>query len=143
MPELLALGSLLAAEPEWTQDASGVSSLTLKTLCNIAAAYKKVGDPISAAIVLEAGLRQQEEIAGIKSSAVKTATKQADKLLDEMKTEDREIVIAHRTKSAEVLNKVSEALTEELGAYKQGMEGSKVDEWNELGARVIGPMRLA
>lgn len=57
LPELLPLANLLSAEPEWQRDAAGVASLAMSCLANIAAAYLRRGDAVSAAVLLEASLR--------------------------------------------------------------------------------------
>lgn len=143
LPELVALESVLTKQADWAQDASGVASLILRVLGNISTAYTACNDPTSAAIVLEAGIRKYEETAGVKSSAVRNATKQADKLLENMPAEERAVVGANRNKTDQVLNAVIAAFTEELGAYKQGSEKSKVEIWNEQGPKkMIGALRF-
>lgn len=58
LPELLPLVDLLAADPEWQRDAAGVAALGMSCLSKVAAAYQQKGDPVSAAILLEASLRK-------------------------------------------------------------------------------------
>lgn len=58
LPELLPLCSLLAADSEWQRDAAGVASLIMSALSSVAASYNQQGDPVSAAILLDASLRR-------------------------------------------------------------------------------------
>ena len=58
LPELAALAALLAPEPAWGEDAAGVAALALRAAARIAEAYAAAGDALSAAILLEAGLRK-------------------------------------------------------------------------------------
>ncbi len=58
LPELLPLASLLAADPEWQRDAAGVASLCMSCLAGVAAGYRRLGDTLSEAILLEASLRK-------------------------------------------------------------------------------------
>jgi hypothetical protein len=58
LPELGALLDLLSAEPQWRGDAVGVAALIMTALRGVADAYAAAGDPTSATVVLEAGLRK-------------------------------------------------------------------------------------
>lgn len=58
LPELMPLAELLSANAEWQRDAAGVSALVMGCLSGVAAAYRRAGDPVSAAILLEASLRK-------------------------------------------------------------------------------------
>lgn len=57
LPELSALLDLLASEPAWRGDATGVAALIMAALRRVADAYAAAGDAASAVVVLEAGLR--------------------------------------------------------------------------------------
>lgn len=54
----MPLVNLLAADPEWQRDAAGVASLIMNCLAGVAAAYRRRGDSMSEAILLEASLRK-------------------------------------------------------------------------------------
>lgn len=58
LPELIPLAELLSSNAEWERDATGVSALIMGCLSGVAAAYRQAGDPMSAAILLEASLRK-------------------------------------------------------------------------------------
>ena len=58
LPELLPLVNLLAADLDWQRDAAGVAALSMSCLSKVAGAYQQKGDPVSAAILLEASLRK-------------------------------------------------------------------------------------
>lgn len=58
LPELLPLEELLVGSQDWQRDAAGVAALIMGCLNRVAAAYSKAGDPVSAAILLEASLRK-------------------------------------------------------------------------------------
>ena len=140
LPELSALADVLASEPEWATDAAGVAALVLRLLGNIAEGYSQVGDNTSAALIMEAGLRQYEEAAGLRSSVVKAATRRSDKLLEALTPDQRQAVTKRRSKSKEIIARATAALTEQLGAYKEGSTRSKAQDWDERGAAVIGPL---
>ena len=140
LPELAALAEVLESSAEWSQDAAAVATLTLRVLGNIAAAYSQIGDHVSAALVMESGLRRWEEAAGERSPAVRAATRRADQLLEVLTPDQRSLLATKRGEAAAVLATLSEALTEQLGAYQDGSTRSKVQEWDERGAAMLGPL---
>lgn len=140
LPELVALADVLASDSEWAQDAAGVASLLLRVLGNIASAYAQAGDPVSAALLMEAGLRQYEEAAGVKSAAVRAATRRADQLLEGLSSEQRAGVAAQRGQSKALVAKVAKDLTEQLGAYQEGTAKSRAQDWDERGAAMLSSL---
>lgn len=167
LPELMALADVLATTAAATTTFSrtvaiedsvpssstvgDIAGLTLRVLGNIATAYSDINDNASAALVMEAGLRQYEELAGVKSNAVRAATKTADRLLEKLDDGDRQRVNQSIRGNNDVLKRLSEGLTEQLGAYTvligsvESDEGrsksrSRVQEWDEQGARIIGTL---
>lgn len=140
LPELLALIDVLRRQPAWAPDAAGVAGLVLRVIANISAEYANDGDVLSAAALMEAGLRQFEEIAGVKSSAVHAAIRRADQLIEALSPKDREILIAARPKYHSLVLKVSDALTEQLGAYQDAVGRNRLQEWNQRGPAMIGPL---
>ncbi|KAL4855431.1 Reticulocyte-binding protein 2 a [Chlorella vulgaris] len=140
LPELLPLANLLSAEPEWQRDAAGVAGLAMSCLANIAAAYLRRGDAVSAAVLLEASLRTFEEVAGVRSTAVKAAMRAADAALDGLSPEQRAVVADSRRGGEAVVRRVVAALTDELAAYQQGSLLTKVQRWDADGVALIGPL---
>ncbi|KAI3436380.1 hypothetical protein D9Q98_002434 [Chlorella vulgaris] len=140
LPELLPLANLLAAEPEWQRDAAGVAGLAMSCFSNIAAAYLRRGDAVSAAVLLEASLRTFEEVAGVRSTAVKAAMRAADAALDGLSPEQRAVVADLRRGGEAVVRRVVAALTDELAAYQQGSLLTKVQRWDADGVVLIGPL---
>ena len=141
LPELADLCDLLIVDQDWKSDAAGVASLILKILEDIAVAYAESGDPVSGTILLEAGLRKYEEISGIKSKAVKSATRFADKLLSSMSEKDIDSVKAARSSTgSKIIGNVVNALTDTLGAYRDTMsiQKTKIEEWDEVGIAMLG-----
>jgi hypothetical protein len=137
-PEAFALAQVMELEPDWQQDAAGIATLTLRVLSNIAGSYAQSGDNASAALLMESGLRIFEESAGVRSQAVRAATRRADQYLEVLTPDERSRVASMRGQAQEVLNKVSEGLTEKLGAYQEGMMKSIVNEWDDRGAALVG-----
>ena len=140
LPEVMALAQVMELEQDWEQDAAGVATLTLRVLSNIAGSYAQAGDNASAALLMESGLRRFEETAGVRSQAVRAATRRADQYLEALTPDERSKVAAKRGEAQAVLNKVSERLTEKLGAYQEGMMKSIVNEWDSRGAVIIGSL---
>jgi len=139
-PEALALAQVMESESDWEQDAAGVSTLTLRVLSNIASRYAQSNDNASAALLMESGLRILEESAGVRSQSVRAATRRADQYLELLTPDERSKVAAKRGEAQHVLNKVSEGLTEKLGAYQEGIVKNIVNEWDDRGAAIIGPL---
>jgi hypothetical protein len=140
LPELSALGEVLErGGKEWEADAAGVAALALRVLGGIAAAYSAAADPASAAAVMEAALRRWEETAGVRSAAVRAATKRADSLLEPLTPEQRERM-KKAVSEGEVLSRVISALTEQLGAYADSGSASRLRDWEARGVDVIGPL---
>jgi uncharacterized coiled-coil protein SlyX len=140
LPELVALETLLSGEPAWAGDAAGVAALVLRSLGRVAEGYARGGDPASAAVLLEAALRRYEEAAGVRSQAARALTRRADAAAEALTPEQRSAVAAQRSRSAEVVAKVCEALTEKLGAYQESAAKSRSQEWDERGAALVGPL---
>ena len=141
LPELIALVDLLSSEKEWVNDAAGAASLVVRIFRNVSDAYNDwAGDAISAVILLEAALRKYEEVAGLKSSAVKGAARQAEMLLDSLPPDDQSKVAQYRRQSDTVLTTIVDALTEQLGAYTGNATKSKAQDWDEKGVTMIGPL---
>lgn len=142
LPEVLALVQVLSTNPEWSGECSDWASTALRALQHVATSYYDNGDPLSAAIVMETGLRELEEFAGVKSAAVRAATRRADQLMEGLSPGDRQQLLETRrgTSSKNLLAKIAKALTEELGAYTDSAQLSKVELWDQQGSLVIGPM---
>ena len=136
----MALCEVLERDSEWSQDAEGGAALLLRVLSNIAGAYSQFGDNASAAAVMESGIRRWEETAGVRSPAVRAATRRGDQLLDALTSEQRQQVAAKRGEANALLKKVAEGLTEQLGAYEKSSFKSKAQEWDELGASMLRPL---
>ncbi|KAL4448648.1 hypothetical protein ABPG75_005867 [Micractinium tetrahymenae] len=141
LPELMPLGELLSGEAEWQHNAAGVSALIMGCLSGVAAAYRQAGDPVSAAILLEASLRKFEEAAGVRHPAVKATMRAADAALEALTPEQRSQVAAARPNCEANIARVVAALTDELGAYQQGNPTTKVQRWDAEGAALVGPLR--
>lgn len=140
LPELIALAEVLERDSDWSEDAAGVAALMLRVLSNIAGAYSQIGDNPSAAVLMESGLRRWEEAAGVRSPAVRAATRRADQLLEALTSEQRSQVAAKRGEASAIILKAAEGLTEQLGAYQESSSRSKAQEWDELGAAMLGPL---
>jgi hypothetical protein len=143
LPELVSLVDLLLKDVDWATDAAAVASLTLRVLGNIAVAYGEAGDPGSGAALMEAGLRMYEEVAGVKSAAVRAATRRADQLLESVDEISMEAIKAARKKEASAMVfKVTKSLTDTLGAYQDSSTSnrSKAQEWNERQAIMLGSL---
>lgn len=142
LPELIALVDLLSSEKEWANDAAGAASLVVRIFRNISDAYNdQAGDAISAVILLEAALRKYEEVAGLKSSAVKGAARQAETLLEySLPPDDQSKVAQYRRQSDTVLTTIVDAFTEQLGAYTGNASKSKAQDWDVKGVTMIGPL---
>ena len=143
LPELVALHGVLAAAPDWAADAAGVARLALRALAGVADAYAAIGDATSAVALLEAALRRYEEEAGVGSKAVQRVACEADALLAALPPEGRESVAAARRRGGgdALPDRVTAALTEELGAYQAGGGArSRVQEWDQRGAELIGDL---
>lgn len=142
LPEMVALCDLLEGTREWAKDAKGMATIILRVMGSIGTAYAQSGDLLSAAIVLEAALRRYEEAAGVRSQTVRAFTRRADDALAALGPEERSIVAEQRPKFPAALARVVEALTEQLGAYKDRPGQSKVLEWKARGVGLIGSLRL-
>ena len=143
LPEFIELCDLLIREPDWESDAAGVASLILRSFGQIASLYAHTGDPLSGMLLLEAGLRKYEEIAGVKSKAVRAATNLADKLSQGLDDGSRAVLKHARSSDPnKIITRVSSALTDILGAYKHSVDlkKSKIEEWNEKGVALFGPL---
>ncbi|PSC67518.1 hypothetical protein C2E20_8825 isoform B [Micractinium conductrix] len=141
LPELLPLVALLAADPEWQRDAAGAAALALACLNRVAAGYRAQGDALSVAILLEAGLRKLEELAGVRHAAVKAAMRASDAALEGLTAEQRAAVAAVRPQYEATVARVVAALTDELGAYQKGKASTRVQRWDAEGAALVGPLR--
>ena len=142
LPELMALGELLEKNSEWQSDATGVGGLLLRVMGNISTLYSEENDGLSAALVMETALRRWEETAGVKSGGVRAATRRADQLVERLGEEEREVLGVEKRKVGEVLKKIVDGLTEELGAYQDYQQhASKASELDERGVlKVIGKL---
>lgn len=81
-----------------------------------------------------------EEVAGVRSSAVKAAMRCADAALESLSPGERSAVAESRQKGEAVIQRVVTALTDELGAYQQGSLLTKVQRWDADGVALIGPL---
>jgi hypothetical protein len=142
LPEVLALVQVLSTTTEWSRECNEWAGTALRALHHVATSYDDNGDSLSAAVVMESGLRELEEFAGVKSPAVKAATRRADQLMEGLSAADRQRLLDTRrdASSKDLISKVVKALTEELGAYTDSAQLSKVQLWDERGSAMIGPM---
>ncbi len=141
LPELVALGQVLSSEPEWAADEAGVAALVMRILLAIGEGYRRVGDPLSATVLLEAAMRQYEEVLGLRHHMVNMATKSVEVLNALLLDEQKAMLAAARGRdSSDLIQRVVSALTEELGAYKDSVGASKAQEWDVKGVALIGPL---
>jgi len=76
----------------------------------------------------------------VRHPAVKAAMRAADNALDTLTPDQRTLVSEARPQYEACIARVVAALTDELGAYQQGNLTTKVQRWDEEGARLIGPL---
>ncbi|GAB4817100.1 hypothetical protein N2152v2_004146 [Parachlorella kessleri] len=141
LPELMALLDLLAGEGQWRGDATGVAALIMAALRGVADAYAAAGDPTSATVVLEAGLRKYDELLGVRHPAVSSALRRVEGLRSALTADQRSAVAQWRTKADQVLGRLSEAFTEPLQAYQAGSTPSRAEEWASKGVAWLGPFK--
>jgi hypothetical protein len=137
-PEALALLRIIKTRKEWENDAAGVASLFLAIVTNISRGYMDIGDELSACAVMELGLHEAEDVAGLRS----TATIRGVKYLEACSKKISQDQAALLTKSRENRDGIEKILihsfTDQLGAYrKDGTNLSKKDLWNLEGAKML------
>ena len=138
-PEAISLFQVIRREEEWRKDASGLASLLLRILMNISSGYQKGGDSLSAAVVLEYGLRQCEDAAGLKNQATTRAVRTLEKVLPALDSAELNILSDYRGKDAEIEDVLRGSFTDQLGAYQDGTERHRFAAWNDEGAKMLPP----
>ena len=141
LPEALMLLKVIRGPREWKDDASGVASLFLKIAMNIGEGFERVGDLCSACIVLELALKETEEaFVSLRNNATLRCVKKLEDLSSELSAEDLAVLTASRRDHERVENYLSNALTDQLGAYQRdGLATRRKHEvWNEDGAKMLG-----
>lgn len=142
LPELCALFDLLQTQKAWENDAKGVASLILKILGTIAESYIEIGDVASAVVLLEAGLRLYDDCLGVRNPLVLTTLRKLEGCKSSLEVGERDIVAKLRGNSKQVLDRLSDAMTEPLQAFQSSSLGgpSCVEQWNSRGAYFIGSL---
>lgn len=142
-PEALSLLKVIRGRDEWSKDASGVAVLFLRIVMNISQGYVEAGDFLSACIVLELGLREAEDAAGLRNTVTLRCVKSLEKISARLKPEEVACMGESRSHSAEIENFLVEGFTDELGAYrKDGTERTRRERWDEEGPGLLGKIRV-
>jgi hypothetical protein len=142
-PEALSLLKVIRGRDEWRKDASGVAVLFLRIVMNISEGYVEAGDFLSACIVLEFGLREAEDAAGLRNTATLRCVKSLEKLSNRLKPDEVACMGESRSHAAEIENLLVEGFTDELGAYrKDGTVLNKRKRWDTEGPNLLGKIRV-
>lgn len=142
-PEALSLLKVIRSRKEWQNDAAGVGALFLAIVMNISRGYADIGDDLSACAVLELGLYEAEEVAGLRSTITIRGVKYLEACCSKLSQDEIQRLAKSRENRDRVENFLVRALTDELGAYrKDGTNLSKKDMWNSHGAKMLGPIEF-
>ena len=82
LPELGALGDVLARLPEWADDLRAIRARQLRILQLVAARYQAAGESASAVVLLEAAVRQLEETLGLRHPGILALSKRAEAMFE-------------------------------------------------------------
>ena len=141
-PEALALLKIIKTRGEWKNDAAGVASLFLAIVTNISRGYMDMGDDLSACAVMELGLHEAEEVAGLRSNATVRGVKFLETCSKKISQDQSQLLAKIREGRNEIETFLVDSFTDQLGAYrKDGTNLCKKDLWNASGARMLGAVK--
>jgi len=137
-PEALALLRIIKTREDWKKDAAGVATLFLTIVTNISRGYVDIGDELSACAVMELGLHEAEEVAGLRSNATIRSVKYLEACSKKLSKDQAQLLAGSREKRDRIEKVLVHAFTDQLGAYrKDGTNLSKKDLWNLEGAKIL------
>eukprot|EP00890_Picochlorum_soloecismus_P003808 jgi/Picsp_1/4428/NSC_06650-R1_expressed protein [Chlorella variabilis] len=136
-PEALALLKVIRERNDWQMDAAGVATLFMRIILNISSACLEIDNPLLAAIVLEYGLRQCEDAVSLRSNTMIRGVKALEKAVATLSLEDSTKLTKARTNTDRIENYLVKALTDELGAYQDGIQVDKHILWDQQGATIL------
>lgn len=139
-PEVLSLLRVIRTRSDWKNDASGVASLFFKIAMNICEGYLEIGDSVSACLVLECCLREGEDVAGLRNNVTLRCVKLLEKISSSLSDDDNRVLVASRACFEDLEIFLSDAFTDELGAYQDGTEMAKCQLWDSKGPKMLGSL---
>lgn len=92
LPELGALGDVLARRPEWADDLRAIRARQLRILQLVAARYQAAGESASAVVLLEAAVRELEETLGLRHPGILALSKRAEAMFEALPPDVRQQV---------------------------------------------------
>jgi len=136
-PEALALLKVIRGQNDWKIDAAGVANLFMRITLNIASSFLEIGKPLLAAMVLEYGLQQCEDVVSLKSNTMIRGVKALENAVASLSLEDSMKLTNARQNTDKIENYLVKALTDELGAYQDGKQVDKNILWDQQGATIL------
>lgn len=90
LPELGALGDVLARQAEWADDLRAIRARELRILQLVAARYQGAGETASAVVLLEAAVRELEEMLGLRHPGILALSKRAEAMFEALPPDVRQ-----------------------------------------------------
>ena len=109
----------------------------MRITLNIASSFLEIGKPLLAAMVLEYGLQQCEDVVSLKSNTMIRGVKALENAVASLSLEDSMKLTNARQNTDKIENYLVKALTDELGAYQDGKQVDKNILWDQQGATIL------
>ena len=92
LPELSALGDVLARKLDWADDLRAIRARQLRILQLVAGRYQSVGQVVPAVVLLEAAVRELEETLGLRHPGILALSKRAESMFEALPPQERQEV---------------------------------------------------